>query len=187
MKYKVGDRVIRTHRIDRGEIIGAQGTIIKYQNDGCFCVEFDKFIRGHSCAGEGKDGHCWWVGSNNVRRIGDKKIVITTDGTETLARLYEGNKVVKSATAKCSPEDEFDFNTGARLAFDRLFEATTEKKEEYYNGKVVCVADYYTDFTVGKVYTFVNGQTKDDSGTARPVCRCIKKLEDYSGFIPFVE
>jgi hypothetical protein len=50
----------------------------------------------------------------------NKKIVITADEKETLARLFEGGKVVKSATAKCSPEDEFDFATGARLAFDRL-------------------------------------------------------------------
>lgn len=55
----------------------------------------------------------------------DRKIVITTDGVETLARLYEDGKVVNSATAKCSPDDEFDFEEGARIAFERL-----TKKEE---------------------------------------------------------
>lgn len=60
------------------------------------------------------------------------KIVITTDGKETLARLYDGNNVIESATAKCSPDDEFDFNIGARIAFDRLIgEEKTEQKKKW--------------------------------------------------------
>lgn len=57
-------------------------------------------------------------------KVGDKvrnqKIIITTDGETTLARLFEGKAIVKSAEAKCSPEDTFDFGFGARLAFERL-------------------------------------------------------------------
>lgn len=49
-----------------------------------------------------------------------QKIVITTDGKTTLARLYDGKKVIKRAEAKCSLNDEFDFNVGAELAFNRL-------------------------------------------------------------------
>lgn len=49
-----------------------------------------------------------------------RKIIITTDGTTTTARLIEGKTTIKTATAKCSPEDTFDFDKGARLAFDRL-------------------------------------------------------------------
>ena len=57
----------------------------------------------------------------------DKKIVITADGTKTIARLYEGNKLVKTATAKCSPDDTFDFALGSNIAFIRLFaEGETE-------------------------------------------------------------
>lgn len=179
-----------------------------------------------------------------------QKIVITTDGTETLARLYDGNEVIKSATAKCSPEDTFDFNTGAKLAFERLIGEEKKEKEKpfkfkvgkqyqhgdrvieitnarheadgnhydfkvirgkiegglsfaennpwqdslvlfkWYNGKVVCVKSD-RDFTVGKVYEFIDGQVKDNDGTMRPVGAKIKKLEDYNGhlyeFIPFVE
>jgi hypothetical protein len=57
----------------------------------------------------------------------DRKIVITTDGKITLARLYDGKNVVKSAEAKCSPEDIFDFMTGAQIALERL--NTPEEKE----------------------------------------------------------
>lgn len=60
-------------------------------------------------------------------RLVNKKIVITVDGATTLARLYEGNKVVKTAEAKCNPSDEFNFETGAKLAFERLF-AKEERK-----------------------------------------------------------
>lgn len=49
-----------------------------------------------------------------------EKIIITHDGTTTLARMYNGNAVIKTATAKRCPEDTFDFEIGARLAMDRL-------------------------------------------------------------------
>ena len=49
-----------------------------------------------------------------------KRIVITTDGKTTTAKLIMGNKTVKMAKAKCSPDDEFNFEIGVNLAFDRL-------------------------------------------------------------------
>lgn len=49
-----------------------------------------------------------------------REIIITTDGTTTTARLIEGKTTIKTATATCSPDDTFDFDKGARLAFDRL-------------------------------------------------------------------
>lgn len=75
-----------------------------------------------------------------------RKIVITTDGVETLARLYDGKKVVKSATAKCSSSDKFDFNTGAKIAFERLVgeekPKNTESEKPHRKSK----------FEVGKYY-----------------------------------
>lgn len=124
----------------------------------------------------------------------NKKIVITTDGTKTLARLYEGNKVVKTAMAKCSPEDTFDFATGARLAFERLRESEeTERAKpqlKYYSGKVVCThRDTDDGYTVGKIYEFVNGTVVDDDGDVRykfnPVFN-ISELQ-FVRFIPLVE
>jgi TATA-box binding protein (TBP) (component of TFIID and TFIIIB) len=119
-----------------------------------------------------------------------EKIVITADGAETLARLYEDGKVVKSATAKCSPEDEFDFNIGAKLAFDRLVERTDEKKEKYYNGKVVCVESDSKDYTVGKIYECINGIVKDNDGSLGYTTCPIKdptEIVRFQKFIPLVE
>lgn len=50
----------------------------------------------------------------------NKKILVTTDGVTTTARLYAGRDVIKTAVAKCSAEDMFVFETGAALAVDRL-------------------------------------------------------------------
>src|SRR5574344_339581 len=50
------------------------------------------------------------------------KIVITGDGKTTLARLYDGNRVIRRAEAKCSPKDTYDFATDANLAYDLLMQ-----------------------------------------------------------------
>ena len=52
-----------------------------------------------------------------------EKIVITTDGKTTTAKLIGSNKkIIETATAHCSPDDKFDFLTGAKLAVERLEE-----------------------------------------------------------------
>lgn len=50
-----------------------------------------------------------------------------------------GSKVVASASAKCSSDDIFDFNIGAKLAMDRLYEGydmTPKPKRKPYNGLI---------------------------------------------------
>lgn len=63
-----------------------------------------------------------WMLSNfyDFEVVQDQKIVITTDGAEVHATLYEDKKPIKTAKAKCSPDDTFSFATGAKLAFERL-------------------------------------------------------------------
>lgn len=97
----------------------------------------------------------------------NEKIVITADGTETLARRYVDGKVVDRAIAKCHPDDKFDFLIGAMVAFDRLVgekESEEPEKPKYYNGKVVCVKSAFPEYwTVGKVYEFIDGSTFDNT------------------------
>lgn len=52
----------------------------------------------------------------------EKKIVITTDGKTTTAKMYDGKSCIKVSEARCCPSDTFDFQTGAEIAFDRIFE-----------------------------------------------------------------
>lgn len=130
MKFKVGDKVRVRADLTTGKGYGKDGvnatgdmvrlagkivTIIqspypdRYWVEGCYWNWVDEMFDSAS----------------------NQKIVITTDGVETLARLYEGEKVIKSATAKCNPEDTFDFKVGAKLAYDRLMgEEKTESKSE---------------------------------------------------------
>ena len=72
------------------------------------------------------------------------------------------SKVVTRASAKCSPDDIFDFNIGAKLAFDRLYEGydmTPKPKRKPYNGiiRVVWNEDRFDSFEVvdGKLYSQV--------------------------------
>jgi hypothetical protein len=58
-----------------------------------------------------------------------RKVVITVDKNQTLARIYEDNKVVAKGVAICSPEDTFDFRVGSELALSRALEDMKPKQE----------------------------------------------------------
>ena len=70
------------------------------------------------------------------------------------------------------------------------------ERPSYYNGKVVCVkneSSRYSPYTVGKIYEFKDGFTKDDRGSTRPKFDSpIKSIDDlndkcYAKFIEVVE
>jgi hypothetical protein len=131
MRFKVGDKV----RVRKDLKVGNR----YFMSDG---KEYNSFVTGMAkFAGEivtisrataqykiEECEYCQWV-DEMFEPINERKIVITADGKETIARLYDGKKVIKSATAKCSPKDEFYFETGAKIVFERLIEETlTEEK-----------------------------------------------------------
>lgn len=125
-KFKIGDRVKAVKEYDENRnIAGKIGTVIALYGYGAdnIGVEFDDKIGfyGHTCGGKGKDGHCWWCADYTLEPVRvNEKIVITTDGKTTTAKMYAGKSIIKTSTAKCSPDDKFDFVTGAKIAFDRL-------------------------------------------------------------------
>ena len=88
----------------------------------------------------------------------DQKIVITTNGRTTTAKLYHGKTVNKTATAKCSPDDKFDFVEGAKIAFDRLTDRETHKPEtgKIKVGNLVKVVDTGAGYptAIDRVMTF---------------------------------
>jgi hypothetical protein len=120
-KFRVGDRVKvkkNTVIINR-KTVGECGTIKKLLTDNYCSVEFGKFVDGHDCCGYAKDGYGW----NCVEDALD----LVKHQNETIVIYRNDNKVValdkttgEKAEAKCNPADEFDFRTGAKLAFDRL-------------------------------------------------------------------
>lgn len=94
-----------------------------------------------------------------------EKLVIYRKDNKTIAKYYKGNKTV-TAEAKCAPEDEFDFEYGAKLAMDRAIEKMKEEETGY--SWVKCVGyrqKEFFDFTVGEKYKiFDNGRITDDTG-----------------------
>lgn len=85
-----------------------------------------------------------WVDikKNNLK----EEIIIYRNGSEVVALHKENGKTVKSAKAICSPEDKFDFNVGAKSAFDRLMGERTEtsKLSKFNVGEFVEVGDFRT-------------------------------------------
>ena len=188
MKYKVGDRVRIVSKWVKGCCQNSLGKMDKW---------LGKVMTVKSASGalyrmvedaEDNAGYGWCWTENCIAGLAcENKIVITFDGVETLARLYDGNKVIKTATAKCSPADKFSFETGAKIAFERLFDSEEKEEPKYFNGKAVCVCGEL-GFTAGKIYEFVNGQCLDDQKTLRPIHFKCTDLSFYgSTFIPLVE
>ena len=93
-------------------------------------------------------------------------IVIRRSGEKTIAELRYDREVIKSAVATCSEKDTFDFETGAKIAFDRLMGREEAKpapkaEPELYTGKVKLVKScgcYECDHIIGKVFEISEGK-----------------------------
>lgn len=189
MKFKVGDKVkvVKTVNKYKKCYIGKE-LVINSINPNIYKTTGEHY---------GVNNCMFVFFDEELELINKKKIVITSDGKETLARLYDGYEVIKSAIAKCSPEDTFDFETGARIAFDRLVGTEPiEEKPKYYNGKVVCVDNRYNEsaYTVGKIYQFKDGEFMNDIGEMAKIygvkkCKTFGEWQRFtnSKFIEVVE
>ena len=107
------------------------------------------------------------------------QILIDCDGTTTTATMTINGKEIKTAIARRNPEDKFDWKKGAALAFERLWNSPrkVEKKpevrevkrwakpgeyirivnaqsannENYCNGDILRVTNYYVGVRNGWV------------------------------------
>lgn len=191
-KFKVGDRVrvIKDYDSAQKGMVGTIAVVGKSKLPGVkpIGIKFDKrFYGGHNLMGRCKYGYGLWVCPDCIELIDDNKIVITTDGATTTARLYDGKKVIKSAKAECSPEDDFDFKIGAKIAFDRLVDNEIKIPRKYYSGKVV-FSENTGDFKAGVVYVFrSNGNVEDFFGNpvfsgGQKVTHTYNSFSDIDGF-----
>lgn len=186
MKFKVGDTV----------------KILDGSNINCYIGGWASGMRGY--VGETRtivhvdpDGTCNLEGTpyvwdprglKLVKEKSRKPIVIYRKGQEVIA---VDKATGKRGIARCCPEDTFDFQTGAKIAFVRLMEEK-ESKKRLYNGKVVCVKAINPFFTNGKIYEFKNGRAIDDDGDQFPIITPIETLRQlneimWSDFIEVVE
>ena len=112
----------------------------------------------------------------------ENKIVITTDGTITRAAMYDGHKLIKEAFSTCSKEDAFKFETGAKIAFERLtakpaVKAKPKRELKPLNTKIF-VIDGYNDFKSGHIYDIKDGKIIDDEGWEYPFDGSLYNMND---------
>ena len=147
-KFKVGD-IVRPNKT--ADVLYAitnraymkEGVVIEVSPHGALKVRITKWVKNADSI------DTYWVlnpaGFDLVRRGGvQTELHITGDGKTVHAVLKENGKVVKRAKASCDPRDEYNFETGARLATDRVFGKEAEKKEPTYK------------FNIGDVVTVVS-------------------------------
>lgn len=110
-----------------------------------------------------------------AKRAPQPVIVITSDGVTTTATRRIGKAIEVTATAQCGPDDTFDFEEGARIAFERLCgrDPFPEKQKstatpEAYNGRMICVESPYPWWTPGKIYEVVDGRITANDGDVYP-------------------
>lgn len=194
--FKIGDRVrVRTWESMEAEFgISALGFYIRVPN--CGFTEGMKQFCGKTYTIQNIIGRMVYLVTDDGKRItsdysftldmlepaatADYKVVITTDGKTTTAKLYNGKWLESTARAHCHPSDKFCFDTGAMLAMERLFpDAPTvlpkpEPMPEPWFGHVVALGDSVTlpglspIWTRGKIYSVEDGLIDTDiPGTVR--------------------
>ena len=96
-------------------------------------------------------------------------IIITRDGNTVSLNAYDKRSGFSHHTtchktiAECSPDDIFDFNIGAKLAFDRLYEGydmTPKPKRKPFNGKIFVGKYPGCRFDTNRFYYVNNGRVE---------------------------
>lgn len=165
-KYKCGDKVrIVSKRTQQcwnpymDKYLGKTMTIIKsgINNEGVYyCMEedLDDFL-----------GHWFWY-EDMIAGLAEPErepctVELRFDGMITTATLKRGGRDVKTAEARCNPEDTYSRAEGARVAVERLFEKKRkEDKPEKYTPKVgdkfkIVGKSHYHGFSIGETVRLI--------------------------------
>ena len=117
------------------------------------------------------------------------KIVITRDENndkKVICRAFtnDGGRFTYGAT--CSPDDIFDFNIGAKLAMDRLYEGydmTPKAKRKPYNGMIFIARYPGYSLRENTLYSVTNGIINDCLFRKDPFIYCDMSDEELSAAI----
>lgn len=160
MKYKIGDKVrvrddlicnewYKMHDSETCDLVntemqefkGKTLTISRYNSCGKYNVKEDS------------ERWTWTDEMFSGLATSLPKVVITTDGKTTTAKMYEGKKLLKTAASKCSTGDTFDFAIGAKLALERV----TEKEPKFKIGQFVRVINNdMNHFPIGSIVQIID-------------------------------
>lgn len=165
-KYKCGDKVrIVSKRTQQcwnpymDKHLGKTMTIIKSGINGegvYYCMEEDRddFL-GHWCWYE------YMIAGLAEPEREPCTVELRFDGMITTATLKRGGRDVKTAEARCNPEDTYSRAEGARVAVERLFEKKRkEDKPEKYTPKVgdkfkIVGKSHYHGFSIGETVRLI--------------------------------
>lgn len=106
-KFKVGERYTSKLFVDKGaviEITKISGDVVSYKDIAGRTYSVKNFEIGS-------------LFSDMLKKVGSETIVIYRNDNKVVAL---DKTTGEKAEAKCNPADEFDFRTGAKLAFNRL-------------------------------------------------------------------
>lgn len=190
-KFKVGDRVevISTKNYTAASI-GDKGTVVKVDfsngDDSNYAVRMDrKNLRYHTCNGLVPWGYGQNLWGECLKLVEEKptrefKLIITSSGDTTTAKLIHGERtVVKEATVTRYSKDEYSEKAAVEAVVEKIF----EKKVDWFNGKVVCVAYSGDGFTKEKIYECIEGELISDSGD-KMGAYTIEKMKNSQLFLP---
>lgn len=170
-KFKVGDRVVEKINQKKGIVVDFSKN---YDN---VLVKFGGWNEGHDGRGYTESGktyygkHCWYFCEEQLEIIKDETIVIYRKDNKVVAL---DKSTGKKAEAKCNPADEFDFRTGAKLAFSRLMgedvktdDGVREVKRKAKVGEYIKVVDAHSFFG-----TYKNGDILKVTDVTSAGCKC---------------
>lgn len=182
-KFKIGDKV-KTHS---GR--GVKGIAYVSSMDE-YCGDIARVTEAIKCYDTGVERWFYRLDNNPYNWHeslleavkNENKIVITTDGTITRAAMYDGHKLIKEAFSTCGKEDAFNFETGAKIAFERLtakpaVKAKLKKELKPLNTKVF-VIDGYDEFQSGHIYEIKDGKIIDNEGWRYPFEGSFYNMDD---------
>lgn len=189
-KFKVGDKVRFTdaerHCSDPCYYppVGTIGTIVDDEKSSAPFIKWDEWMpRGTwKYIHEKNPGLAYSVDEWEGALEEDQKIMIYIDKSDPHTVIARNIKTGARSTARCAPQDHFDFYVGAKLAFDRLVGTeTTEKKDPGWNGRVTPVDTNSMSrwWTNGKIYKVKDGVLRDDDGDVR-YCTDDKPVVDFA-------
>ena len=144
-KFKVGDKVsivkpTKEHGKLKGEIAEITFIVPDKQYQYRYVLTFEH------------QEDCYYFKADELKLVSREEIIIYRDGNNIIA-LDKATKC--KGIARYNPVDDFNFDTGAKLAFERLQDI--KGKGKVYNGKVVCIKGC-CGFETGRIYNVVGGK-----------------------------
>ena len=168
-KFKVGERYTSKLFVDKGaviEITKISGDVVSYKDIAGRTYSVKNFEIGS-------------LFSDMLKKVGSETIVIYRNDNKVVAL---DKSTGEKAEAKCNPADEFDFRTGAKLAFNRLMgedvkpdNGVREVKRKAKVGEYVKVVNEKSVFN-----TYKNGEIFKVTYVTKSGCIC-KNSEKQCG------